>query len=78
MPWTNEDCRRAGTLHLGGGPAEIAAAEAATARGTMPRRPFTLVGQQYLADPSRSAGGVNPLYAYAHVRTATRATPPRR
>ncbi|MFE9045226.1 phytoene desaturase family protein [Streptomyces sp. NPDC007818] len=67
VPWTNEDCRRAGTVHLGGGAAEIAAAEAATVRGEMPTRPFVLVGQQYLADPSRSAGGVNPLWAYAHV-----------
>jgi len=33
----------------------------------MPDRPFVLVGQQYLADPSRSVGTVNPLWAYAHV-----------
>jgi phytoene dehydrogenase-like protein len=33
----------------------------------MPERPFVLVCQQYLADPSRSRGGVNPVYAYAHV-----------
>ncbi|MGE7435558.1 phytoene desaturase family protein [Kitasatospora sp. NPDC001175] len=67
VPWTNEECRRAGTLHLGGSAAEIAAAEAATARGVMPKRPFVLVGQQYLADPSRSVRRANPLYAYAHV-----------
>lgn len=67
VPWTNENCRRAGTLHLGGAAAEIARTEAATARGEMPERPFVLVGQQYLADPSRSAGSVNPIWAYAHV-----------
>lgn len=71
VPWTNDDCRRAGTLHLGGSAEEIVAAEAATARGEMPERPFALIGQQYLADPSRSvvsgAGSVNPLWAYAHV-----------
>ena len=33
----------------------------------LPERPFTLVGQQYLADPSRSAGRINPLWVYAHV-----------
>ena len=33
----------------------------------MVRRPFVLVGQQYLADPSRSAGTINPIWAYAHV-----------
>jgi phytoene dehydrogenase-like protein len=67
VPWTNEDCRRAGTLHLGGTAAEIAGNEAATGRGEMPDRPFVLVGQQYLADPSRSVGNTNPLWAYAHV-----------
>lgn len=67
VPWTNEDCRRAGTLHLNGTAQEIVAAEAATVRGELPARPFVLVGQQYLADPSRSAGSTNPLWAYAHV-----------
>ncbi|HUP99328.1 MAG TPA: NAD(P)/FAD-dependent oxidoreductase [Aeromicrobium sp.] len=67
VPWTNEDARRAGTIHLGGTAEQIAEVEATTARGVMPDRPFMLVGQQYLADPSRSAGGVNPLWSYAHV-----------
>jgi phytoene dehydrogenase-like protein len=67
VPWTNEDARRAGTLHLGGDAEEIVAAESLTARRGMPARPFVLVGQQYLADPSRSSGSVNPLWAYAHV-----------
>jgi len=67
VPWTNDDARRAGTLHLGGTAEQIAAVEAATARGEMPDQPFMLVGQQYLADPSRSSGGINPLWTYAHV-----------
>jgi phytoene dehydrogenase-like protein len=67
VPWTNEDARRAGTLHLGGSASEIAASEAAIVRGEMPDRPFVLVGQQYLADPSRSAGSTNPVWSYAHV-----------
>lgn len=67
IPWTAAATRRAGTVHVGGAAAEIAAAEAATGRGEMPDRPFVLVGQQYLADPSRSRGTVNPIWAYAHV-----------
>jgi phytoene dehydrogenase-like protein len=35
--------------------------------GHMPQRPFVLVGQQYLADPTRSVGDVHPVWAYAHV-----------
>ncbi|MDD4866012.1 MAG: NAD(P)/FAD-dependent oxidoreductase [Mycobacterium sp.] len=67
VPWTNADCRRAGTVHLGGTFAEIADTERERARGRMVQQPFVLVGQQYLADPSRSAAGINPIWAYAHV-----------
>ncbi|MDG2114771.1 MAG: NAD(P)/FAD-dependent oxidoreductase, partial [Actinomycetota bacterium] len=67
VPWTAEVARRAGTVHLGGDSREVAAGELAIHRGTMPQRPFVLVGQQYLADPSRSVGSVNPLWSYAHV-----------
>lgn len=67
IPWTNPDCARAGTLHLGGSSREVVAVEAATARGEMPDRPFVLLGQQHVADPGRSVGDVHPVYAYAHV-----------
>ncbi len=67
VPWLDEDCRRAGTVHVGGTLEEIAEAEKLVNRGTMPERPFVLVCQQYLADPSRSAGDVHPVWAYAHV-----------
>lgn len=67
VPWTNPNCNRAGTVHLGGSFREIAASEKAVSSGAMPNHPFVLVGQQYVADPSRSSGRVNPLYAYAHV-----------
>ncbi|QVQ50884.1 NAD(P)/FAD-dependent oxidoreductase [Spiractinospora alimapuensis] len=67
VPWAYEPARRAGTVHLGGSAEEIATTERAVAAGRMPERPFVLVGQQYLADPGRSAGNVHPVYAYAHV-----------
>jgi phytoene dehydrogenase-like protein len=67
IPWTNQDCLRAGTLHLGGSAEQIVATEAATVRGELPDRPFVLLGQQYRVDASRSAGNANPVYAYAHV-----------
>ncbi len=67
IPWRNPDCLRAGTVHLGGSAEQIASAEAATAGGRMPARPFVLLGQQYLIDPSRSSSEANPIYAYAHV-----------
>ncbi|GEP35012.1 putative dehydrogenase [Nocardioides szechwanensis] len=67
VPWTAEAAHRAGTVHLGGAGASVVAAEAAIAAGRMPDHPFVLVGQQYLADPTRSVGDVHPIYAYAHV-----------
>jgi phytoene dehydrogenase-like protein len=67
IPWTEEAARRAGTVHAVGSFEEIVAAERDINRGRMPERPFVLVGQQYLADPSRSRGDTHPVWAYAHV-----------
>jgi phytoene dehydrogenase-like protein len=67
VPWTAPAARQAGTVHLGGSLEEVVANEEAVHRGAMPERPFVLVGQQYLADPSRSVGNINPLWTYAHV-----------
>ena len=67
VPWANEAARRAGCLHLGGTLEEIAAAELDVAKGRHPRRPFMLVGQQSLIDPSRAPEGQHTLWAYCHV-----------
>ncbi|MGW8762711.1 phytoene desaturase family protein [Streptomyces sp. NPDC055815] len=67
VPWRDERARSAGTVHLGGTLAEVAGTEREVTEGRMPERPFVLVGQQYLADPSRSAGDVHPVWTYAHV-----------
>ena len=70
VPWVAPAARQAGTVHLGGDLAEVVAAEEAVVRGAMPERPFVLVGQQYLADPTRSVGNIHPLWTYAHVPNA--------
>ncbi len=67
VPWEQEAARRAGTVHAAGSFEEIVAGEREVNRGQLPERPFVLVGQQYLADPSRSAGDVHPVWAYSHV-----------
>ncbi len=67
VPWANEDCRRAGTVHVIGSFEELVEAERRINRGAMPERPFALVGQQYLADPTRSVGDLHPVWVYAHV-----------
>ncbi|MGO9972711.1 MAG: phytoene desaturase family protein [Solirubrobacteraceae bacterium] len=67
VPWRAPECHVAGTVHLGGGPAEIAASELAVARGGHPDRPFVLVAQQSVVDPSRAPSGMHTLWAYCHV-----------
>lgn len=67
IPWAADACRRAGTVHLGGTLEEIAAAEAAVARGEMPERPFVLLAQPTLFDPTRAPEGRHVAWAYAHV-----------
>lgn len=66
VPWANEHGRRAGSLHLGGTLQEIAFAEAEVAAGRHPDRPFVLVGQQSLPDPSRAPAGRHTLWTYCH------------
>ncbi|MGZ4804974.1 MAG: phytoene desaturase family protein [Ilumatobacteraceae bacterium] len=67
VPWTNDACRRAGTVHVIGGFDELRTAEADVAAGRMPARPVVLVVQQSLFDPSRAPLGKHTLWAYAHV-----------
>jgi phytoene dehydrogenase-like protein len=72
VPWDAEACRRAGTVHVGGTLEEVAAAEAQVGRGLHPRRPFVLVAQPTLIDPSRAPAGAHTLWAYTHVPAGSR------
>lgn len=67
VPWENDECRRAGTVHVVGTMAELVAAEADVAAGRMPERPYVLVVQPTIFDASRAPEGKHTLWAYAHV-----------
>ena len=67
VPWKAAQCLRAGTVHVGGTLAEIAAAESAVWRGESSEKPFVLVAQQSLFDPTRAPEGKQTLWAYCHV-----------
>jgi phytoene dehydrogenase-like protein len=67
VPWTAEVCRRAPTVHVGGTAAEIVAGEREIANGRHASRPFALVAQPHVADPTRMVGGLSPLWTYCHV-----------
>ncbi len=67
IPWTAEACRRTATVHLGGTLAEVVAAEDEVQRGRHPERPFVLVVQASVVDPSRAPAGQQTAWAYCHV-----------
>jgi phytoene dehydrogenase-like protein len=63
IPWAAPEAARAGTVHLGGSMAEIAASERAPWAGRTAERPFTLLAQNGRFDPSRG----QTAWAYCHV-----------
>ncbi len=63
IPWTARECSRAATVHVGGTLEEIVESE----RSFTSDRPFVLVGQPSLFDPSRSPAGQHTAWAYCHV-----------
>ncbi|HEX5387302.1 MAG TPA: NAD(P)/FAD-dependent oxidoreductase [Gemmatimonadales bacterium] len=67
IPWRDAQVLRAGTVHVGGTLEEIEAGEAEVAAGRVPQRPFVLVAQQSLFDPSRAPAGRHTAWAYCHV-----------
>jgi phytoene dehydrogenase-like protein len=72
IPWASPECAAAGTLHLGGTMAEIAASERAVADGTQSERPFVILAQQSRFDPTRAPPGKHTAWAYCHVPNGAR------
>jgi phytoene dehydrogenase-like protein len=67
IPWLNAAVHGAGTVHVGGTLAEVAAAEAEVGAGRHSERPFVLVVQQSQFDRSRAPAGRHTAWAYCHV-----------
>jgi phytoene dehydrogenase-like protein len=67
IPWRAPDCFRAATVHIGGTFDEVAASEKAVRAGSHPERPFVLLVQPSLFDPSRAPEGKHTAWAYCHV-----------
>ena len=67
IPWRAAECRRAGTVHLGGSLDEISASEWGAWRGRPAERPFVLLAQTSLFDSTRAPAGKHTAWAYCHV-----------
>jgi phytoene dehydrogenase-like protein len=63
IPWEAPEPRGAGTVHVAGDEAEIVQA-IAIGSTRLPTRPFVLLGQQSLADPSRAPARKHTAWAY--------------
>lgn len=67
IPWRADECRRAGTVHLGGTIEEIEASERAAWNGEICDKPFVLLSQASLFDSTRAPAGKHTAWAYCHV-----------
>ena len=67
VPWRARECARAGTIHLGGSFDEIADSERAAWEGRVHDKPYVLLVQPTICDPSRAPAGRHVLWAYCHV-----------
>jgi phytoene dehydrogenase-like protein len=67
VPWAAAACREAGTVHLGGTFDEVARSEADVTAGRHPERPYCLVSQPGVVDPTRAPAGQHTLWGYCHV-----------
>jgi phytoene dehydrogenase-like protein len=63
IPWRDERCARAATVHLGGSLGEIVESE----RANVSERPFVLLAQPSLWDDTRAPAGMHTGWAYCHV-----------
>ncbi len=72
VPWVDARLSDAGTLHLGGTRAQLAAAERDVAAGRLGERPYVMVSQPSQFDDSRAPGGNHTLWTYTHVPAGSR------
>jgi phytoene dehydrogenase-like protein len=67
IPWRAQECFRAATVHIGGTAEEITASESAVRNGQVADRPFVLLAQPSLFDPTRAPAGKHTAWAYCHI-----------
>lgn len=66
IPWTNPDVARAGTVHVTSGIDHLTHVTAEIVSHRIPERPFLVLGQYSMADPTRMPPGKESAWAYTH------------
>jgi phytoene dehydrogenase-like protein len=69
VPWRDENARRSATVHVGEDIADLVRYTREVRAGRLPARPYLVLGQQSLLDPTRAPPGGQTLYGYTHVPT---------
>jgi phytoene dehydrogenase-like protein len=67
IPWRDPSCALSATVHIGASLDEMIRSEAAPWRGAHAARPWVLLAQPSLFDPSRAPPGRHTAWAYCHV-----------
>ncbi|GAB3911120.1 NAD(P)/FAD-dependent oxidoreductase [Larkinella knui] len=67
VPFPEESCRQAGTVHLGNTLEEIADSELRASQGQHPEKPYVLLAQQSVFDATRAPAGKHTAWAYCHI-----------
>jgi phytoene dehydrogenase-like protein len=67
IPFTAEECLKAGTVHIGNTLKEIAQSEEQSSKGTAASKPFVLLTQPSVFDVTRAPAGKHTAWAYCHV-----------
>jgi phytoene dehydrogenase-like protein len=67
VPWRDPAAAGAGAVHLGVDVDGFTDFAADLATGRIPGRPFVVAGQMTTADPGRSPGGTESMWAYTHL-----------
>ncbi|WP_339653805.1 NAD(P)/FAD-dependent oxidoreductase, partial [uncultured Salegentibacter sp.] len=67
IPFTNEKCRNAGTVHIGFSEEEMENSEQSIHQENMTQTPYVLVAQHSIFDNTRAPEGQHTAWAYCHV-----------
>jgi phytoene dehydrogenase-like protein len=67
VPWQVAAARDSAVVHAGESVDDLARFTREARAGRLPERPYLVIGQQSIADPTRAPAGKHTLYCYTHI-----------